>query len=420
MQLRFRQWLMAIDPDFRLGYTSLPEATVSRGDVGLQAFVASQNRSLKDFLKTLLQAKKITDPRLVQEAETLIADHSNSIFNYGEELLRIASAGRGRLAGADTLQGATEAAGKMWELLWRPESYGTQTWESRFPLSVQRGGILGTVRAFANNLIGHFAQRLRKSRASVSTFQQSQTEDPIDPEARASYREGDWEEWKAAIIRELVKDLHDEMANGQGGKHRESRIRNLRWAIAIADKQMAFPYQWRSMPEVMAEIPGLQGIQRGGLQQTLKTLIDNARLRAVAKIGTEKEQAVAYGLQRRGHRSLERTEGSFLPFATGKPLFGATRTFGPCRNGDDGLCFEWLRPRLPCYVAVTKYGLLRRRDRPPAASGSVRGSMKHLPLLDPAPRRPQVLRHPINPDHLGRPVVQGRQQHRPGAAEGIE
>jgi hypothetical protein len=337
MQLRFRQWLIAIDPDFRLRYTSLSEAKVSGGDVGLQAFVASQNRSFKNFLKTLLAAKKITDPRLVQEAETLIADQSNSIFNYGRELVKIASAGRGRLAGADALQGATEAAGKIWELLWRPESYAeTQTWESRFPLSVQRGGILGTVRAFANNLIGHFAQRLRKSRAGVSTFQQSQVEAPIDPEGRASYREGDWEEWKTAILRELVKDLHDEMA-GEGGKHQQSRIRNLRWAIAIADKQMAFPYQWRSMPEVMAEIPELRGIPRGGLQQTLKALIDNARLRAVAKVGTEKEQAVAYGLQRRDDRSVEQTEGRFLPFATVKTLFGSTPTFGHCRNGDDGL-----------------------------------------------------------------------------------
>jgi hypothetical protein len=77
--------------------------------------------------------------------------------------------------------------------------------------------------------------------------------------------------------------------------------------LAVADKQMAFPYQWRSMPEVMAEIPGLRGVPRGGLQQVLKNLIDDARMRVVKKMGTEKEQAVAYGLQRRSHRSLGQT-----------------------------------------------------------------------------------------------------------------
>ena len=81
------------------------------------------------------------------------------------------------------------------------------------------------------------------------------------------------------------------------------------WAIAVADSQMAFPYQWRSMREVMAEIPGLQGVPRGGLQQVLKNLIDDAQMRVVKKMGTEKEQAVAYGLQRRSHRSPRQTEG---------------------------------------------------------------------------------------------------------------
>jgi hypothetical protein len=99
----------------------------------------------------------------------------------------------------------------------------------------------------------------------------------------------------------------------EGGKHWQARIRNHLWAIAIAEKQMAFPYQWRSLPEVMAEIPELQGVARGGLQQTLKNLIDHARMRVVKRLGTEKEQAVAYGLQRRGRRSSGQTEGRILP-----------------------------------------------------------------------------------------------------------
>jgi hypothetical protein len=302
----FREWLT-------LRYPSIP-LFEARSDVGRQAFIDSQNRSFKDFLRTLLAAKKITDTGLVREAEALIADHSNSVFDYGEELLRIAAAGRSRLAGGDVLQAATEAAGRMWEKLWRLDAYpGAQTWETRFPLSARRGGIRGSVRGFANNLLGHFAQRLRKSRAGVATVQRSQIEAPIDPEARVTNPEGEWDEWRMAILRELVKDLRSEEASNQGGKHWEARLRNLRWAIAIAEKQMAIPYQFRSMPEVMAEIPGLRGVARGGLQQTLKALIDDARNRVVAKMGSAREQAVASSLQRRSHRSLGQTEGTILP-----------------------------------------------------------------------------------------------------------
>ncbi len=293
MVLRFREWLS-------LCY---PPLAFYEGDEGLRAFIDSQNRSFKDFLKTLLAAKKITDPGLAQEAEALIADRANHLFNYGQELLRIASAGRGRLAGGDTLQGATEAAGRMWELLWRPEAYeGAETWETRFPGSAGRGGIRGTVRAVANNLIGHFAKRLRKIRAGVSTVQRSQIEAPIDPEARAANPEGEWEEWRAAILQELVNDLNHELATNRGGKHWEARVRNLRWAIAIAARQMSISYHWRSMPEVMSEIPELRGVGRGGLQQALRNLIDDARDRVVARMGSEKEQAVAHWLQARGHR----------------------------------------------------------------------------------------------------------------------
>src|SRR4051794_1026977 len=102
---RFTERLGATPPDLMFFH---PPPLLSEGDEGLQAFVLSQNRSFKDFLRRLLAARKITDPRLVQEAEGLIADQSGHLFDYGRELLRIASAGRGRLAGADALQGATE------------------------------------------------------------------------------------------------------------------------------------------------------------------------------------------------------------------------------------------------------------------------------------------------------------------------
>jgi len=71
------------------------------------------------------------------------------------------------------------------------------------------------------------------------------------------------------------------------------------------------------MPEVMAEIPELRGIRRGGLQQTLKALIDDARNRVVDKMGSDREQAVAHSLQARRGRRLQRTqvEGRLLPFS---------------------------------------------------------------------------------------------------------
>lgn len=97
----------------------------------------------------------------------------------------------------------------------------------------------------------------------------------------------------------------------------QAQLRNLRLAIAIADKQMAIPYQWRSMPEVMEEIHELRGVPRGGLQQTLKGLIDDARNRMVAKMGSEREQAVARWLQRRRARvGQTQTEGWFRPFGS--------------------------------------------------------------------------------------------------------
>jgi hypothetical protein len=321
----FWQWL--------LGDPLLP---FTEGDEGRQAFVDSQNRSFQAFLRQLLAARKISDPRLVQEAEVLLADPS--LFDYGEELLKLAARGRGRLAGGDTLQAATEVAGRMWETLWRPQAYpGTESWETRFPHSADRGGLRGTVRAYANHLLGHYAQRLRKSRAHFPTLQWSQIDDaPLDPVAPAADPEGEWGEWRAAILAELIHDLRRAEASNSGGKHGQARIRNLRWAVIIAEKQLAIPYRWRSMSEVLQEIPELRGIRRGGLQQTLKALIDAARMRAVAKIGTAKEQGVAHWLQsRRQGRRRARVEESFWPMARTFRQFLAPAG-RPCPGGAGG------------------------------------------------------------------------------------
>jgi len=384
-------------PELSLSHFALAFA---EGDEGLQAFIGSQNASFKVFLRKLLDAKKITDPRLVQEAESLIADRANHLFNYGEELVRIASAGRGRLRGADALQGATEAAGRMWELLWRPEAYArAQTWESRFPMSSQRGGIQGTVRAVANNLIGHFAQRLRKGRARVSTLHQSQIEDPdhpIDFAGRASNEAGEWEQWRDAIIRELVHDLHDELARNRGGKHWEARIRNLRLAIAVVEKQMEIPYEPHSMSDVMRQIPELRGVGRGGLQQALKTLINDARNRAVDKMGSKKEQGVAHWLRTRGRRTWERTraEGALLPVILpsrllvepSSPPVGMTPGgFGEYVGAQEAL----LSPSKPVQAAINPFpGMGKQvqqlfpRMHPPAKAGS--------PTRPPSPPSPRT------------------------------
>jgi hypothetical protein len=205
----------------------------------------------------------------------------------------------------------------MWEALWRLQAYpGAQTWETRFPHSVRRGGITGTVRAYANHLLGHFAQRLRKSRSRFPTLQWSQIEAPIDPVAPAADPAGEWDEWRAAILAELTHDLRRAEASNPGGKHGQARIRNLRWALAIAEMLLAIPYQRLSMADVMQEIPELGGIPRGGLQQTLQALIDDARMRVVARMGSAKEQGVAQWLQsRRQARRRAQVEETFWPMA---------------------------------------------------------------------------------------------------------
>jgi hypothetical protein len=157
---------------------------------------------------------------------------------------------------------------------------------------------------------------LRKSRSRFPTLQWSQTDAPLDPVAPAADPAGEWDEWRAAILAELIHDLRRAEASNPGGKHGQARIRNGRWALAVAEKQLAIPYQSRSMAEVMQEIPELRGIPRGGLQQTLKALIDNARVRVVAKMGSDKEQGVAQWLHSRRHvRRRAQVEETFGPMA---------------------------------------------------------------------------------------------------------
>jgi hypothetical protein len=127
-------------------------------------------------------------------------------------------------------------------------------------------------------------------------------------------------------------------------------VRNLRWAIAIADRQMAVPSERRSLPEVMAAIPEVRGVGRGGLQQTLKNLIDDARQRVVAQMGSEKEQAMARRLQTRGRRTGGRTRVDERRFSVASPRHQLVKSAFPTPPDGCGprLGFaEYLLPRSP-------------------------------------------------------------------------
>ena len=86
---------------------------------------------------------------------------------------------------------------------------------------------------------------------------------------------------RQAIINDLETQLQKEI-EGQG-PHWKARARNLRWAVEIVKQQMAIPWQWRSMPEIAAEIPGLQAGLRGGFADQLKRRIDQARRKALGE-----------------------------------------------------------------------------------------------------------------------------------------
>jgi hypothetical protein len=261
-----------------------------RGDQGYQAFVDQTNRQFRTMIGALLRLGKFTDPRNEAEARSLVADPAS--FNYAEELVLAAGSSRARLRGQDVLDGAQEANFQVWRKLLNPRLYepADVTWESRNPSSVGRGGIRGTIRAWARNAAGHFAARIHKRRTGVATYQTSQIQDPdkpFEPPARLQHSELEWDDLRRAIIGELKAQLHKELR--QQGPHWQSRARNLRWAAEVVRRQMATPWEWRSMPEVAAEIPELRGRLRGGLADQLKGIIDKARQKA---LGEDRQRAL--------------------------------------------------------------------------------------------------------------------------------
>jgi hypothetical protein len=278
--LTFWEWL---SQGYECGYLHELQRLFSEGDAGYQAFVDETNAEFRKMIDTILRMGKFTDPRNEAEAKAIVADPS--YFNYAQELLAAAIGGRARLRGQDVLDGAQQVNGQLWMSLLNPRLYEQGvTWESKNPFSAERGGVRGTVRAWVRNAAGHFASRLHKRRARVATHQFSQLPDPdnpFEPPARPSMSDLEWDDLKQSIVSDLEAQLRQEIESQ--GPHWQSRARNLRWAVEVVRRQMAIPWEWRSMPEIAAEIPGLEAGLRGGLADQLKRRIDQARRKALGE-----------------------------------------------------------------------------------------------------------------------------------------
>jgi hypothetical protein len=257
---------------------------VREGDEGHQAFLDQTNGEFRKMIGTILHMGKFTDPRNEAEARAIVAD--TQYFNYAQELVGAARGGRARLQGQDVLDAAQDANVQLWMNLLSPKLYEPEgvTWGSRNPFSAARGGIRGTVRSWARNKAGHSAARIHKRRAGVTVRHFSQIHDPdnpFDPPARPQMSELEWDDLKRAIIDGLETQLRKESETQ--GPHWQSRVRNLRWAVEIVRRQMAIPWEWRSMPEIAGEMPESNAKLRGGLADQLKRRIDLARRKALGE-----------------------------------------------------------------------------------------------------------------------------------------
>jgi hypothetical protein len=279
MMVTFWEWL-----GYQFGFVQALQRLFREGDEGFHAFLDETNAEFRTWIGTLLRKGKFVDPRNQAEARAIVSDPN--YFNYAQELVAAASGGRARLRGQDILDGAQQANFQLWTKLLNPKLYEPEnvTWETRNPFSATRGGIQGTIRSWARNLAGHFAARIHKRRAGVITHQISQIYDPdnpFEPPARPEMSDMEWEDLKNAIINDLEVQLRKEVE--AQGPHWRSRVRKLRWAVEIAKQQMAIPWTWRSMPEIAADIPGLEAGLRGGLADQLKRRIDQARRKALGE-----------------------------------------------------------------------------------------------------------------------------------------
>jgi hypothetical protein len=278
MMMTFWEWL---SQGYECGFV---QRLFREGDAGYQAFIDQTNGTFREMIAALLRMGKFTDRCNEAEARAIVEDPT--YFDYAQELVAAARGGRARLRGQDVLDGAQQVNGQLWMNLLNPKLYEPEgvTWESRNPFSAERNGIRGTIRSWARNAAGHFAARLTKRRAAVATHQISQIQDPdqpFEPPAQPSMSDLEWGDLKQAIVNDLEAQLRKEIE--AQGPHWRSRVRNLRLAAAIVKRQMAIPWEWRSMPEAAREVPGLEAGLRGGLADQLKRRIDQARRRALGE-----------------------------------------------------------------------------------------------------------------------------------------
>jgi hypothetical protein len=298
MLMTFWEWL---GQGYECGFVQELALLFREGDAGHRAFLDQTNAEFRTWIGAILRAGKFTDPRNEAEARAIVDDPTS--FDYAQELVAAASGGRARLRGADILDGAQDVNGQLWMSLLNPKLYEPvgATWESRNPFSAERGGIRGTVRSWARNAAGHFASRLNKRRARVATHQISQIHDPdnpFEPPARPSMSDIEWKDLKRAIINDLEAQLRNEIE--AQGPHWKSRVRNLRLAVQIAERQMKIPWEWVSMPEAARDVPGLEAGLRGGLAAELKARIDQARRKALGEATVGFLQPALLGHRRSG------------------------------------------------------------------------------------------------------------------------
>jgi hypothetical protein len=278
MMVTFWEWL---GQGYECGFV---QRLFREGDEGYQAFLDQTNREFRKWIATILRMGRFTDRRNEAEAQAIVTNPNH--FNYAQELLTAASTGRARLKGQDVLDAAQEASVQLWAKLLNPQLYAPEnvTWESKNPSSAERNGIRGTIRAWARNVAGHFAARINKRRPGIATFQASQIQNPDNPfeiPARPVMSNLEWDDLKQAIIDDLESQLR-KVIEGKG-PHWRSRADALRWSLEVVKRQMSNPWEWKSMPEVAADIPGLQAGLRGGLADQLKRRIDQARRKALGE-----------------------------------------------------------------------------------------------------------------------------------------
>jgi hypothetical protein len=281
MMLSFWEWL---GQGYEFGYLQELQRLFREGDEGYQAVLDQTNAMFRKLIGAILNMGKFSDPRNEAEAKRIVADPT--FFDYAQELVSAASGGRARLKGQDRLDGAQDVNMQLWMNLLNPKLYEPAgvTWESKNPFSAERGGIRGTIRSWARNKAGHFAARINKLRAAVTTHQISQLSDPhnpFDPPARPQMSDLEWEDLKRAIVSDLEAQLRREIE--AQGPHWQSRARNLRLAVEIVKRQMAIPWEWLSMPQIARDVPGLEAGLRGGLADQLKRRIDQARRKALGE-----------------------------------------------------------------------------------------------------------------------------------------